>query len=110
MKLPFRLGFAIAMTTGIALATYGAANAMPVATSMTQADAPLVQNIDWACGPGLHVNPWGRCVPNYWRRGWYGGGWRRGNYGYPAWGGGGYGWGYGGGWQRRWHEDRDWDD
>ena len=107
MKFPVKLACA-ALVTGGMIATTEALNATPIAASKSQTDELLVQKVDWTCGPGRHVNPWGRCVPNYWRRGGYGGGWGHGYYGYPAWGGGGYG----GGWRRDWyeHEHHDWDD
>ncbi len=71
------------------------ASAMPLGTGAPAA-APLVQQVDWGCGPGWRPNIWGRCVPEYpvysygWRRpvyyyGW-GGGWRRPFYGRPYYG------------------------
>ena len=102
MRYSFKLGYAIAIMAGSVVVTSETSNAMPIATPQGRTTAPLGQNIDWACGPGWHVNPWGRCVPNYWRGGWYGGGWRRAYYGYPGYGGGAW---YGPGWygQPSWH-------
>jgi hypothetical protein len=53
------------------------ANAAPVLPSANQHDTNIVQ-VAGGCGPGLHPNRWGRCIPNrysyygarpYWR-GW----------------------------------------
>ncbi len=63
------------------------ANAMPAAP--VSSDMPIV-HVAGGCGPGMHPNPWGRCVPNGWgvrrgpvvvvrpgfRRGWEGERWR----------------------------------
>ena len=45
-----------------------AAAAMPAAPVST--DTPIV-HVAGGCGPGMHPNPWGRCVPFGWgaRRG-----------------------------------------
>jgi len=61
------------------------------------ADMPVV-HVAGGCGPGMHPNPWGRCVPNGYGRG-------------PVVVGPGYrrGWDRDGGWDRdHWrHERRD---
>ncbi len=47
-----------------------AANAAPAAPSpVSQPGANIVQ-VAGGCGPGLHPNRWGRCIPN--RYGYYG--------------------------------------
>ena len=58
------LALAAAML-GASLAA-GEASAMPVAPAPVVADqsAPIVQ-AGWRCGPGWHMNGWGRCVPNH---------------------------------------------
>jgi hypothetical protein len=59
-----------------------AAQAMPVSPVQNQVSSTVTQ-IGWRCGPGWHVNPWGRCVPSRrfygprWRRGWRHRHWRR---------------------------------
>ena len=69
MKLLASIAFAVGL--GIA-----SAQAMPVAPLHDTA-GPVTQ-VGWRCGPGWHVNGWGRCVPN---RRFYGRGW--GFYGPP---------------------------
>ena len=95
--------------------TVGAVAALGLAAAAQTASATPVAlhggeliKADYACGPGWHVNPWGRCVPNYYggayvygwpyygHYGWYGGGWR-GGWGHGGWGRGG--WGEHGGWR-----------
>lgn len=122
MKISSRSAFMLAIGIGAAVASLGESHAMQAGA--LSVDGPQIQKADWACGPGLHVNPWGRCVPNHWG----------GGYGYPAAGGGwggGYGYPPGGGWYRRgyydrpggyggwdgnpgrhrgWYKHRDWDD
>lgn len=64
----------VAATSGAMIET---ASALPAAAPASTSPAPLVQDIGWRCGPGWHVNPWGRCVPNRgprhpaWRRPYY---------------------------------------
>jgi hypothetical protein len=50
---------------GASLVGVEAASAMPVAPydGVSAASAPI-ETVGWRCGPGWHVNPWGRCVPN----------------------------------------------
>ncbi|TAU79598.1 hypothetical protein ELI41_32030 (plasmid) [Rhizobium leguminosarum] len=43
----------------------GAAHAMPNGTPTVQSN---VVNVDYECGRGWHVTPWGDCKPNRWRR------------------------------------------
>jgi glycine/D-amino acid oxidase-like deaminating enzyme len=47
------------------LAGAAPAGAMPLApeTAFAAPSAPIEQ-AGWRCGPGWHVNPWGRCVPS----------------------------------------------
>jgi hypothetical protein len=62
----------LAVVVGLGVAS--AAQAMPAAP-LGDAAAPITQ-VGWRCGPGWHVNPWGRCVPNrrvYRSWGYYGG-------------------------------------
>jgi hypothetical protein len=92
MNFFLNLGCRIAIAFGSMIAASVALNAMPNA-SLARVDTGSIKNVDWACGPGWHLNPWGRCVPDYWRRG---GGWSHGYYGYPDYGGGG--------WHHKWHE------
>ena len=40
----------------------------------------IIERVAGGCGPGFHPNPWGRCRPNDWGRGGWGG--PRGGYGY----------------------------
>jgi hypothetical protein len=50
---------------GASLAGLASANAMPIAPTNGLATAPgPIETVGWRCGPGWHVNPWGRCVPN----------------------------------------------
>ena len=51
---------ATALALGLGVAS---AQAMPV-SSLGDSVAPTVQTVGWRCGPGWHMNPWGRCVPN----------------------------------------------
>lgn len=41
-----------------------AAMAMPLAPLTEGAVVPLTHEIGGRCGPGWHVDPWGRCVPH----------------------------------------------
>ena len=43
-----------------------AANAMPT-VAFSKAPSSVV-HVDYACGRGFHVTPWGECRPNGWRR------------------------------------------
>ena len=61
-KFPLIAAAAGAIVAGGALG----ANAMPAAPVSN--DMPIV-NVAGGCGPGMHPNPWGRCVPFGWRRG-----------------------------------------
>ena len=84
------LGIAAVVAAGLNLAT--SANAAPLAFGQSEligGDA-VIERVADGCGPGFHLNPWGRCRPN--DRG-YGYGGPRGFYeGRPAYG---YGDGYG---------------
>ena len=67
MKVTSKILFAAA----VALAGATSAQAMPV-TQGDEVASAAVETVGWRCGPGWHMNPWGRCVPNRpWRR------WRR---------------------------------
>ncbi|MGO8739372.1 GCG_CRPN prefix-to-repeats domain-containing protein [Rhodoblastus sp.] len=75
---------------------------LPIAPAVAAqtATAP-VETVGWRCGPGWHVNPWGRCVPNrrvyyrpyyrpyyhrhYYHRGYYHRGFHRGYYHRRRW-------------------------
>lgn len=60
----------IAFAAGLGIAS---AQAMPVAP-MHDASGAVTQ-VGWRCGPGWHINGWGRCVPNrrvYRAYGYYG--------------------------------------
>jgi hypothetical protein len=52
----------------IALSGFGVsvAEAMPIGAVQSGATNNVVQ-VDYACGRGFHVTPWGDCRPN-WRR------------------------------------------
>ena len=39
------------------------ASAMPIVPSVAAASHLQIEQAGWRCGPGWHVNPWGRCVP-----------------------------------------------
>jgi hypothetical protein len=77
---------AAATFVGANIATVATSSAMPISPEPQMTASTLVQQAGWRCGPGWHVNPWGRCVPNRWgygprwRYGWgyrrYGGPWR----------------------------------
>jgi hypothetical protein len=68
------------------VATVATSSAMPIASQPESGASALVQDVGYWCGPGWHVNPWGRCVPNHWGYGW--------------------GWGYGRPWG--WHQWHHW--
>ena len=106
---PFAIAAGAVAALGLAAAAE-TASAAPYGGQLIKAD--------YACGPGWHINPWGRCTPNYYGgvyygwpgyggyghgwygHGWYGhGGWGRGGWGHGGWGHGG-GWGGHGGWRR----------
>jgi hypothetical protein len=53
--------FAIAVA-GVSATAMTTAQAMPL-DAPRDLNEPLVQ-IDYKCGPGWHVNPWGHCRPN----------------------------------------------
>lgn len=103
MNSSLKLVCATAITIGSVVTTSEASSAMRIAPLPARSAALPVENVDWYCGAGSHLNPWGRCVPNYWRRGWY---WRHGYYGHPGWSEGWYGHP---GWQKEWHEHEHWD-
>lgn len=76
MKTSIKLVLAATAFAGTSLVAIESASAMPIAP-MQKESSLLLQDVGWRCGPGWHVNPWGRCVPN--RRWGYGPrwGWRR---------------------------------
>ncbi|CDX26211.1 conserved exported hypothetical protein [Mesorhizobium sp. ORS 3324] len=52
----------LALAAGTLLLSAAGSQAMPMAKPSA---APLpVETVGWRCGPGWHVNRWGRCVPN----------------------------------------------
>ncbi|ARN79827.1 GCG_CRPN prefix-to-repeats domain-containing protein [Methylocystis bryophila] len=63
MRLTTRLLAAAAIT----VAGVTASQAMPLVSSDSAKGAPIEQ-VGWRCGPGWHLNGWGRCAPNrFWR-------------------------------------------
>ena len=81
------------MSAGTLLGTMALAQAMPLA-NVSPAISSDVAQVRFGCGPGAHPNPWGRCVPNGFGRGFYGRGpgWHRPGFGGPRFHGGpGYG-------------------
>ena len=72
MKITSKIILAGALALSTSAATVEASLAMPLAPRADAAATASGQDIGWRCGPGWHVNGWGRCVPNRpWRR------WRR---------------------------------
>jgi hypothetical protein len=64
---------------GASLIGAATAGAMPIAPDAgAHATGAPIETVGWRCGPGWHVNPWGRCVPNGYG---YGGGYGGGYYG-----------------------------
>ena len=52
----------IALTAGTLMLSAVGSEAMPL---VKPGAAPLpVESVGWRCGPGWHMNRWGRCVPN----------------------------------------------
>lgn len=52
----------IALTAGTLMLSAVGSDAMPL---VKPGAAPLpVESVGWRCGPGWHMNRWGRCVPN----------------------------------------------
>ncbi|GLI95716.1 GCG_CRPN prefix-to-repeats domain-containing protein [Methylocystis echinoides] len=99
MKTPLKFGYVFAVAIASYIVTSQTSRALPVDITTT---APAhIERADWACGPGWHVDAWGRCDRNHWGSygygysGWNGGwndsGWQRPGYGgYPGWQSGGY--------------------
>ncbi|RWC14877.1 MAG: hypothetical protein EOS52_10970 [Mesorhizobium sp.] len=78
----------IALAAGTLTVSAVGSEAMPL---VKPSASPLpVETVGWRCGPGWHVNRWGRCVPNsrviirpmhvrHWHPGfWYHGRWHHG--------------------------------
>lgn len=78
----------IALAAGTLMLSVAGSQAMPMAKPSA---SPLpIETIGWRCGPGWHMNRWGRCVPNgrviirpmhvrHWHPGfWYHGRWHPG--------------------------------
>ncbi|TGP51163.1 hypothetical protein EN873_21075 [bacterium M00.F.Ca.ET.230.01.1.1] len=78
----------IALTAGTLMLPGVGSQAMPL---VKPGAAPLpIETVGWRCGPGWHMNRWGRCVPNgrrfirpvhvrHWHPGfWYHGRWHPG--------------------------------
>ena len=68
MKTTTRKIIVAAALIGATLTGAEQAGAMPLANSAAVAQSAPIEHVGWRCGPGWHVNPWGRCVPN--RGGW----------------------------------------
>ena len=52
----------IALTAGTLMLSAVGSDAMPL---VKPGAAPLpLETVGWRCGPGWHMNRWGRCVPN----------------------------------------------
>lgn len=59
------------ITTAVLLGglAVSSAQAMPTAVAPAHVEKnAAVINVDYACGRGWHVTPWGECRPNGWRR------------------------------------------
>lgn len=53
----------IAVAAGTLMLSSIGSQALPVAKPSA---APLqAESVGWRCGPGWHMNPWRRCVPNH---------------------------------------------
>lgn len=46
------------------LGAAGAARAAPIRPAPLHAGAGDLARVGYWCGPGFHLNPWGRCIPN----------------------------------------------
>jgi hypothetical protein len=78
----------IALAAGTLMLSGAGSEAMPIARP--SASQLPVETIGWRCGPGRHMNRWGRCVLNgrviirpmhvrHWHHGfWYHGRWHPG--------------------------------
>jgi hypothetical protein len=76
------LGMAAVLAGSLGLATAAqAAPLAPMPLGSLGRDAE-VQQVDWACGPGAHLNPWGHCRPNWGPRPYWGRPVVYGGYGY----------------------------
>ena len=60
MRLTTKLLFAAAITVAGATAS----QATPLTSSYSIGVGSPLQQAGWRCGPGWHMNGWGRCVPN----------------------------------------------
>lgn len=80
MKLAVRTSLAIAAIAGASAFSISSASALPALPGAPATiDSGVVQDVGYYCGPGWHLNPWGRCVPaRRWGGYGYGPGWRRG--------------------------------
>ncbi|SFN76347.1 hypothetical protein SAMN03159463_00504 [Mesorhizobium sp. NFR06] len=79
----------LAMSAGTLMLSSLGSQAMPMAKP--SATSPI-ETVGWRCGPGWHVNRWGKCVPNGRRfirpvRHWHLGSWyhHRWHPGYWSW-------------------------
>ncbi len=72
MKIASKLVLVTALALGASAASLESSFAMPAPQRPDVGGTAPAQDIGWRCGPGWHVNGWGRCVPNGrpWRRGW----------------------------------------
>jgi len=68
------LGLAAVIAAGLGLAT--TADAAPFSPlPLPDQGGATIERVDYECGPGWHLNPWGHCRPNR-PQGWgYRGGW-----------------------------------
>ena len=71
MKLLASIAFAV----GLGMASAQAMPVAPIHDTSGSATQGAVTQVGWRCGPGWHINGWGRCVPNrrfYRAYGYYG--------------------------------------
>lgn len=73
MQTP-KLIFAAVIAAGSLVAAMAPASAMPAANVQEGASSVQIEQAGWRCGPGAHMNRWGRCVyngrPMYHHRRW----------------------------------------
>lgn len=61
---------AAALIAGSLLSIAAPASALPLSPGQPiGAASGTIEQVGWRCGPGWHMNGWGRCVPNRMRRG-----------------------------------------
>lgn len=64
MKAKSRLILA-ALAAAASLALAAPSSAMPTLSTDTAISGPHIEQAGWRCGPGAHVNRFGRCVSNF---------------------------------------------